>query len=115
MFLVLPMDPHHSPSRSTSSGSIRKAIPAYRYSYIIMSCIRNHLKKTSVKLIGDRPVYLDMRSTHLLIRGTHRSVGSCEILLGSYNTSDSPITIVIVSLIVIVVPLLSPYCYYCAP
>ena len=34
--------------------------------------------------------------------------------LGPYNTSDSPITIVDVSLIVIVVPLLSPYCYYCA-
>jgi len=34
-------------------------------------------------------------------------------VLGPYNTSDSPITIVIVSLIVIVVPLLSPYyCYY---
>jgi len=36
-------------------------------------------------------------------------------MLGPYNTSDSPITIVIVSLIVIVGPLLSPYCYYCAP
>ena len=36
-------------------------------------------------------------------------------MLGPYNTSDSPITIVIVSLIVIVVPLLSPYCYCCAP
>jgi len=35
-------------------------------------------------------------------------------ILGPYNTSDSPITIVIVSLIVIIVPLLSPYCYYCA-
>ncbi len=34
-------------------------------------------------------------------------------MLGPYNTSDSPITIVIVALIVIVVPLLSPYCYYC--
>jgi len=32
-------------------------------------------------------------------------------MLGPYNTSDSPITIVIVSLIVIIVPLLSPYCY----
>ena len=36
-------------------------------------------------------------------------------LLGPYNTSDSPISIAIVALIVIVVPLLSPYCYYCAP
>jgi len=36
-------------------------------------------------------------------------------LLGPYDTSDFPITIVIVALIVIVVPLLSPYCYYCAP
>jgi len=36
-------------------------------------------------------------------------------MLGPYNTSDSPITIVVVSLIVIGVPLLSPYCYYCAP
>jgi len=36
-------------------------------------------------------------------------------MLGPYNTSDSPITIVNVSLIVIVVPVLSPYCYYCAP
>jgi len=36
-------------------------------------------------------------------------------MLGPYNTSDSPITIVSISLIVIVVPLLSRYCYYCAP
>ena len=36
-------------------------------------------------------------------------------MLGPYNTSDSPITIVVVSLINIVAPLLSPYCYYCAP
>ena len=36
-------------------------------------------------------------------------------MLGPYNTSSSPITIVFVSLIVIIVPLLSPYCYYCAP
>jgi len=34
-------------------------------------------------------------------------------MLGPYNTSDSPITIIIVALIVIVVPLLSPYRYYC--
>ena len=32
-------------------------------------------------------------------------------MLGPYNTSDSPITIVIVALIVIIVPLLSPYYY----
>jgi len=32
-------------------------------------------------------------------------------MLGPYNTSDSPITIAIVALIVIIVPLLSPYCY----
>ena len=36
-------------------------------------------------------------------------------MLGPYNTSDYPITFVIVSLIVIVVTLLSPYCCYCAP
>jgi len=36
-------------------------------------------------------------------------------MLGPYNTIDSPITIVIVAHIFIVVPLLSPYCYYCAP
>ena len=36
-------------------------------------------------------------------------------MLGPYNTSDYPITIVVASLINIVVPLLSPYCYYCAP
>ena len=36
-------------------------------------------------------------------------------MLGSYITSDYPITIVIISLIIIVVPLLSPYCYYFAP
>ena len=35
-------------------------------------------------------------------------------MLGPYNTSDYPITIVVTSLINIVVPLLSPYCYYCA-
>jgi len=42
-------------------------------------------------------------------------------MLGPYNTSDSPITIVVVSLIVIVVPLLLllcpieyHYCYFCA-
>ena len=36
-------------------------------------------------------------------------------MLGPYNTSDYPIAIVVVSLINIVVPLLSPYFYYCAP
>ena len=36
-------------------------------------------------------------------------------LLGPYNTSDYPITIVVIPLINIVVPLLPPYCYYCAP
>ena len=36
-------------------------------------------------------------------------------MLGPYNTSDYPITIVVVPLINIFVPLLSPYCYYCAP
>jgi len=35
-------------------------------------------------------------------------------MLGPYNTSYYPITIVVVSLINIVVPLLSPYCYYYA-
>ena len=36
-------------------------------------------------------------------------------MLGPYNTSDYSITIVVASLINIVVPLLSPYCYYYAP
>ena len=36
-------------------------------------------------------------------------------MLGPYNTSDYPITIVVVPLINIVVPLLSPYCRYYAP
>ena len=36
-------------------------------------------------------------------------------MLGPYNTSDYPITIVSVSLINIVVPLFSAYRYYCAP
>jgi len=36
-------------------------------------------------------------------------------MLGPYNTSDAPTTIIVVSLINIVVPLLSPYCYYYAP
>ena len=36
-------------------------------------------------------------------------------VLGPYNTSDYPITIVVIPLINIVVPLLPPYCYYCAP
>lgn len=36
-------------------------------------------------------------------------------LLGPYNTNDYPITIVVVPLINIFVPLLSPYLYYCAP
>ena len=34
-----------------------------------------------------------------------------DILLGPYNTSDYPITIVVVPLINIFVPLLSPYFY----
>ena len=37
------------------------------------------------------------------------------VLIGPYNTSDFCITIVVVFLINIVVPLLYPYCYYCAP
>ena len=36
-------------------------------------------------------------------------------MLGPYNTSDYPITIVVIPLIYIVVPLLPPYCYLCAP
>jgi len=36
-------------------------------------------------------------------------------MLGPYNTSDYPITIVVIPLINIVVPLLPPYCYYCTP
>jgi len=36
-------------------------------------------------------------------------------MLGPYNTSDYPITIVVIPLIYIVVPLLPPYCYFCAP
>ena len=35
-------------------------------------------------------------------------------MLGPYNTSDYPITIAVIPLINIVVPLLPPYCYYCA-
>ena len=35
-------------------------------------------------------------------------------MLGPYNTSDYPITIVVIPLIYIVVPLLPPYCYYCS-
>jgi len=38
-----------------------------------------------------------------------------ETLLGPYNTSDYPITIVVIPLIYIVVPLLPPCCYFCAP
>ena len=36
-------------------------------------------------------------------------------MLGPYNNSNSPITIFIVALIVIIVPLLFPYFYHCAP
>ena len=36
-------------------------------------------------------------------------------MLGPYNTSDYPITIVVIPLIYIVVPLLPPYFDYCAP
>jgi len=36
-------------------------------------------------------------------------------MIGPYNISDYPITIVVVPLINIVVPLLPPYFYYCAP
>jgi len=36
-------------------------------------------------------------------------------LLGPYNTSDYPITIVVIPLIYIVVPLLPACCYFCAP
>jgi len=35
-------------------------------------------------------------------------------MLGPYNTSDYPITIIFIPLIYIVVPLLPPYCYFCA-
>jgi len=37
------------------------------------------------------------------------------LLLGPYNTSNYPITIVVIPLIYIVVPLLPPCCYFCAP
>ena len=35
-------------------------------------------------------------------------------MLGPYNTSDYPITIVVIPLIYIDVPMQCPYCYYCA-
>jgi len=35
-------------------------------------------------------------------------------MLGPNNISDSPITIVILSLIVIIVPHRSPHCYFCS-
>ena len=38
-----------------------------------------------------------------------------KVLLGPSNTSDYPITIVVIPLIYIVVPLLPPCCYFCAP
>ena len=38
-----------------------------------------------------------------------------HVVLGPYNTSDYPITIVVIPLIYIVVPLLPPCCYFCAP
>ena len=34
-------------------------------------------------------------------------------MLGPYNISDHPITIVVIPLIYIVVPLLPPCCYFC--
>ena len=36
-------------------------------------------------------------------------------MLGPYNTSDYPITIVVIPFINIIVSLFPPYCYYCAP
>jgi len=36
-------------------------------------------------------------------------------LLGPYNTSACPITIVVIPLIYIVVPILPQYCYFCVP
>ena len=45
---------------------------------------------------------------------TYEVVGFGHVL-GPYNTSDYPVTIVVIPLINIVVPLLPPYCYYCAP
>ena len=43
------------------------------------------------------------------------SLNSQEEVLGPYNTSDYPITIVVIPLIYIVVALLPPCCYFCAP
>src|ERR1700734_3703916 len=67
-----------------------------------------------------------LKIPHGRMRILYRSIHNCSSvedntflkergMLGPYNTSDYPITIVVVPLINIVVPLLPPYCYYCAP
>jgi len=45
----------------------------------------------------------------------HNKPTSQRNVLGPYNTSDYPINIVFIPLIYIVVPLLPPCCYFCAP
>jgi len=51
----------------------------------------------------------------ILTLDVHKSLCRGSGLLGPYNTSDYPITIVVIPLIYIVVPLLPPCCYFCAP
>jgi len=69
-------------------------------------------KKGGTRTLGRDSVAFQNFITNMKLVDMETSNG---ILLGPHNTIDYPITIVFVPLINIVEPLLSPYCYYCAP
>jgi len=68
---------------------------------------RRYMRKIAILKTGTSPSAAQVRDNPTMSPAV-------QTVLCPYNTSHSPITIAIVSLIVIVVPLLSPYCYYCA-
>ena len=77
-------------------------------------------KVTSIRLLLSITVSFDFEVEQMDVKITFLDGGSGrgnlhEAMLGPYNTSDYSITVVVVSLINIVVPLLSPYFYYRAP
>ena len=85
---------------------------AERMNRTILNMVRSMLFCKNVKIM----LWADVVLCALYIKNRCPSNAIRNMtLLVSYNTSDYPITIVVIPLIYIVVPLLPTYCYFCAP
>lgn len=95
---------------------------SYDYFYYVNEYIKQINNTLGVAILDDEKdedkregELLKMNGKRHLIKSKCRALIICQIIFGPYNTSDYPITIVVIPPIYIVVPLLPPYCYLCAP